>query len=182
MPPEADGSSAGIRVWTGLAAVHDATSRLTFSAAMLALAVIASSFCYEVVARYFFNAPTVWASPVASYSLCVAIFLAMPELTRSSSHIALNFLDDFLAPSNAWRARALVRLLSAATCALATWITVGAAWSDYTGGIMTNTYYPVPKWWLSAVIPYGMASSALHFLRLAFGRESAPKPGAEVFP
>lgn len=181
MPPE-DWKRPGRRMWSVLPAVHDAISRTTFVAAMLALSVIATSFCYEVVARYFFNAPTVWASPVASYSLCIAIFLAMPELTRTSSHIALNFLEDALAPANAWRARTLVRLLSAATCALATWITASAAWSDYTGGIMTNTYYPVPKWWLSAVIPYGMASSSLHFLRLAFERGAIAKPAGEVFP
>ena len=68
---------------------------------MLALAVIVVSFCYEVVSRYFFNAPTIWASPFASYGLCAAIFLAMPELTRTSSHIALNFLNDALSREHA---------------------------------------------------------------------------------
>lgn len=171
----------GARVGARLADVHDAASRLSFAGAMLALALIAASFCYEVAARYFFNAPTVWASPVASYALCVAIFLAMPELTRTSSHIALNFLDNFFAPQNALRARTVVHVLSAATCALAAWITIDAAWADYSAGIVTNTYYPVPKWWLSSVIPYGIASSAIHFMRLAFDRRP-PRLLTEVLP
>jgi TRAP-type C4-dicarboxylate transport system permease small subunit len=165
-------------VGRSLAALHDAVSKVSFAAAMLALAVIAGSFCYEVVARYLFNAPTIWASPFASYALCVSIFLTMPELTRTSSHIVLNFLDDFLAPQRALRVRRIIDFVAAATCALAAWITAQAAWNDFGLGIVTNTYYPIPKWWLSAVIPYGMASSAIHFLRHAASPEpAAPRQG-----
>jgi TRAP-type C4-dicarboxylate transport system permease small subunit len=150
-----------------LASLHDRLSGLSFAAAMGALSVIAVSFCYEVAARYFFNAPTIWASPFASYALCASIFLAMPELTRTSSHITLSFLEDAMAPAGARRLRRGLHVLSAAACGLAAWITAQAAWNDYAVGIVTNTYYPIPKWWLSAVIPYGMASSAIHFLRQA---------------
>ncbi len=150
-----------------LANLHDGLSRVSFAAAMFALSVIAASFCYEVGARYFFNAPTIWANPFASYALCASIFLAMPELTRTSSHITLNFLEDALVPGTARRMRRGLQVLSAAACGLAAWITAEAAWNDFVVGIVTNTYYPIPKWWLSAVIPYGMASSAIYFLRQA---------------
>ncbi len=166
MPPTDSARSLG--GWPSrIAALHDGLSALTFSGAMLSLAVIAISFCYEVVSRYFFNAPTIWASPFASYALCASIFLAMPELTRSSSHIVLNLLDDFLSADGAVRMRRIIQVVAAAACGLAAWITAQAAWSDFTFGIATNTYFPIPKWWLSAVIPYGMASSAIHFLRHA---------------
>jgi TRAP-type C4-dicarboxylate transport system permease small subunit len=146
---------------------------------MVALSVIAASFCYEVAARYFFNAPTIWANPFASYALCASIFLAMPELTRTSSHIALNFLEDALLPTNAKLLRRGLQALSAAACGLAAWITAEAVWNDFAVGIETNTYFPIPKWWLSAVIPYGMASSAVHFLRQAvIGGEHSLSPGA----
>jgi TRAP-type C4-dicarboxylate transport system permease small subunit len=157
-----------------LAAAHDQLTAVSFSAAMLALAVIAISFCYEVVSRYFFNAPTIWASPFASYGLCAAIFLAMPELTRTSSHIALNFLDSALSRERALSVRRMIRVVACAACGLAAWITAQAAWNDFALGIVTNTYYPIPKWWLSSVIPYGMASSAIYFLRQAVRRETAP--------
>jgi C4-dicarboxylate transporter DctQ subunit len=159
-----------------IATLHDRLSAVSFSAAMLALAVIAISFCYEVVARYFFNAPTIWASPFASYALCASIFLAMPELTRTSSHIALNVMDDFLSSAAALRLRRIVNVVAAVTCGIAAWITAQAAWSDFAFGITTNTYFPIPKWWLSAVIPYGMASSALYFVRQAARPETAERP------
>jgi TRAP-type C4-dicarboxylate transport system permease small subunit len=31
--------------------------------------------------------------------------------------------------------------------------------------VWTLSALPIPKWWVSIVIPYGMLSSALHFLR-----------------
>src|SRR5882724_10990952 len=125
--------------WTSrLADLHDRVTTFSFGAAMLALAIISISFCYEVVSRYFFNAPTVWASPFASYGLCASIFLAMPELTRNSSHIALNFLDDFLPTDRALRVRRIIQIIAAITCAIAAWITAQAAWSDFAFGITTN--------------------------------------------
>ena len=60
------------------------------------------------------------------------------------------------------------------TCAIAAWITAQAAWSDFAFGITTNTYFPIPKWWLSAIVPYGMASSAIYFLRQAMRPEATP--------
>jgi TRAP-type C4-dicarboxylate transport system permease small subunit len=175
MPPSDSARSLG--GWPSrIAALHDRLSAVSFSAAMLSLAVIVISFCYEVVARYFLNAPTVWASPFASYALCASIFLAMPELTRTSSHIALNFMDDFLSPDAAVRLRRIVHVAAAATCGVAAWITAQAAWNDFTFGITTNTYFPIPKWWLSAVIPYAMASSAIYFVRQAARPEAAVRP------
>ena len=104
LPSDGPRAAAG---WTSpLAALHDRLTTFSFGAAMVALAIIANSLRYEVVSRYFFNAPTVWASPFASYGLCASIFLAIPELTRNSSHIALNFLDDFLAPERALTVKA----------------------------------------------------------------------------
>ena len=172
LPSDGPRAAAG---WTSpLAALHDRLTTFSFGAAMVALAIIAISFCYEVVSRYFFNAPTVWASPFASYGLCASIFLAMPEFTRNSSHIALNFMDDFLAPERALTVRRIIQVIAAITCAIAAWITAQAAWSDFAFGITTNTYFPIPKWWLSAIVPYGMASSAIYFLRQAVRSETAP--------
>jgi TRAP-type C4-dicarboxylate transport system permease small subunit len=171
-----DGARPGSDVLGRLASFHDGMSRISFSAAMVALSVIAISFCYEVAARYFFDAPTIWANPFASYALCAGIFLAMPELTRTSSHISLNFLEDALNPVDGRRLRRFLQALSAAVCGLAAWIAGESAWNDYTIGIVTNTYYPIPKWWLSAIIPYGLASSAVYFLRqAAAGGEATAK-------
>lgn len=156
---------------------HDRLTSVSFSAAMLALAIIALSFCYEVVARYFFNAPTIWANPVSSYALCASIFLAAPELTRLSAHISLNLLENFLSDEANLVLQRALRLICSLACLGGAWITGRAAISDFEMGILTNTYLEIPKWWLSSLIPYGLFSSAVYFARQSFNLESSVSSG-----
>src|SRR5687767_2171950 len=88
-------------LWRKLVGLHDAITAASFAASAIVLAAIAFSFCYEVVARYFFAAPTSWANAFVSYFLCAAIFLAVPELTRRRAHVAINLLLDRLSPNHA---------------------------------------------------------------------------------
>jgi TRAP-type C4-dicarboxylate transport system permease small subunit len=157
------------RLASGLAAIHDRATLVSFILAGAALSAVAVCFCYEVFSRYVLSAPTIWASPFASYGLSVSIFLAMPELTRRSSHITLHLLNERLSARAVYSLARVVRLLAAVTCLFAAWITAEATWKDYALGVWTNTYFPVPKWWVSVVIPYGMVSSSVYFFRQFFG-------------
>lgn len=154
---------AGLR--GGLGALHDAVSRASFVAAATLLAAIALSFSYEVVARYLFNAPTSWANALVSYLLCGAIFLAVPELTRRRSHIAINLLLERIAPNRARVLQKGILVLAAAACLFAAWFSGNETLSQYAQGIQTISAYPIPKWWVSIFIPYGLLSAGLHFLR-----------------
>lgn len=151
--------------WRKLADLHDGLTTASFAASAAVLGAIAFSFCYEVAARYFFAAPTSWANAIVAYLLCAAIFLAIPELTRRRSHVAINLLLDHLPPPGALMLSRLIRLAGAGACLLATWFTANATLDQINLGIETISAYPVPKWWVSIFIPYGMLSSGLYFLR-----------------
>lgn len=156
--------------------VHNAISIAGFALAGLLLAVIACSFTYEVTARYFFNAPTEWASPLVSYSLVAAIFLAMPELTRRRAHMALNILVDAAPPA---RAAAMIRvsyILAAAACLFAAWFCADETLNQIKLDIWTGPPFSVPKWIISVWLPYGFLSSGLYFLRSV----SDPMPASPV--
>jgi TRAP-type C4-dicarboxylate transport system permease small subunit len=172
--------SVGRSVWHRLAAAHDAVTSASFGAAAAVLAGIALSFCYEVAARYFFAAPTSWANALVSYLLCAAIFLAVPELTRRRAHIAINLLVDHVPRNVAGMLHTLIRAAGAAACLLATWISGNETLSQINQGITTISAYPIPKWWVSVFIPYGMASAGLYFLRDLIGRDiRSPQGSAE---
>ena len=151
--------------WRKLADFHDAITSASFAGAAAVLGIIAFSFCYEVTARYFFAAPTSWANAFVSYLLCVAIFLAVPELTRRRAHVAINLLFDRLSPKSGLALNRLIHLAGAAACLLGTWITGNATLDQIKLGIDTISAYPIPKWWVSIFIPYGLLSSGLYFLR-----------------
>jgi C4-dicarboxylate transporter DctQ subunit len=148
-------------------AAHDAVTGAGFIGAAVCLTIIACAYCYEVVARYFFAAPTEWASALASYALCGMVFLAMPELARRNIHIVINVLLDQMRPRHVQLLRRVVWLTSAATCLVAAWFIADATIVQYQRGIQTITSWPVPKWPLSLCIAYGMFSTSLYFLRQA---------------
>ena len=167
--------------WRKLAGLHDALTSASFAASAAILAAIAISFCYEVAARYFFSAPTSWANAFVSYFLCAAIFLAVPELTRRRAHVAINLLLDKLPAGQAILLTRAIRAAGAAACLLATWITANATLDQIAIGIDTISAYPIPKWWVSIFIPYGMLSSGLYFLRDLLSDE-APTEAASLMP
>ena len=155
-----------------LGALHDALTQATFAAAALCTVAIAVCYCYEVVARYFFNAPTEWATPFVTYGLCAMIFLAVPQLTRGAEHVSITLLVDRAQGATAHVLRRAILVAAAAACFLAAWFCADASFAQYRMGILTHPPYAIEKWILSALIPYGLLSSAAYFLRQLPGERS----------
>jgi TRAP-type C4-dicarboxylate transport system permease small subunit len=160
--------------------LHDRITALGFAGAALSVCVIVVAFWYEVVARYFLAAPTVWAFALASYALCPMIFLAMPEMSRRRAHIAVEYVSGSL-PEKYGRPLAwIVILATALVCLVGAWITGAEAWRQYVQDIETISAYPIPKWWVSIFTPYGLLSSAIYFLRQLFAIPVAPRAGEAI--
>jgi C4-dicarboxylate transporter DctQ subunit len=160
-----------------LAAIQDGLSRAGFILAGCILAFISAAYCYEVVSRYFFNAPTIWASPLVSYALCLTIFLALPDLARRGLQVSIDLHEAWASPAQLALLLRVTRIVAGIACLAAAWITAAQAWSEYSFGVLTNTYVPIPKWWLFVFIPYGFVSGGIYFLRQAFGE--TPHSSAE---
>lgn len=161
-----------------LRAVHDGLSRISFFLAALVLAFISVAYCCEVISRYFFNAPTVWASPLVSYGLCLTIFLALPDMTRRGMHVSVDLHESWLSPETTAKLLRATSLIAAGTCFLAAWITGEQTWEDFIFETFTNSYVPIPKWWLFIVIPYGLLSGGIYFLRQGLGETAHPSEEA----
>jgi TRAP-type C4-dicarboxylate transport system permease small subunit len=144
---------------------HDRVTAAGFALAAILVGAIAAAFCYEVVARYFFSAPTAWTYDVGCYLLAAVIFLSIPEMTRRGAHIHVNLIFDYLPLKGVRFLRYLIGTLAVTACLAAAWITGSETWRQYSEGVWTLSALPIPKWWVSILIPYGMLSSALHFLR-----------------
>jgi TRAP-type C4-dicarboxylate transport system permease small subunit len=159
--------------WLGV--VHDRVTVLGFALAAIFVGVIAAIFCYEVVVRHFFGAPTAWTYDIGSFLLAGVIFLSVPEMTRRGAHVHVNLIFDYLSPAGARLLRYFIGVLAVAGCLIATWITGSEAWRQYVQDVWTLTALPIPKWWVSILVPYGFLSAGLHFLRAL-----ARAPGATL--
>ncbi len=160
--------------------VEAALARLTrasFALACTALVVILGAYVIEVVARYGFGRPTTWSADLVNYALCASIFLAMPEITRNSGHVAITSLIEKLKPGHQARLARLLALAGALLCAVAAYVAVAAALGQAANGIETVAAFAIPKWWLTALVAYGFALSALAFLLLT---RRATRAGVEI--
>ena len=144
---------------------HDRITVAGFAGGAASVALIAVCFWYEVVARYFFNAPTSWAYDVASFALCPTIFLSVPEMARRNAHVVVSYLVDTLPAPIRMPLSSAVLLAAAVVCLVCAWITGAETWRQFKGGVETITAIPIYKWWVSIFIPYGIFNSGLHFLR-----------------
>jgi TRAP-type C4-dicarboxylate transport system permease small subunit len=159
----------------GLRRFHDRLTMIGFAGGALSVAVIAGSFWYEVVSRYFFNAPTNWAYDLASYALCPMIFLSIPEMARQRAHIVVAYVVEALHENRRAVIGRAVLLVAALICLFATWITGAETWRQYVRGVETITAWPVQKWIISIFIPYGLLGAGLHFLRQFAGEAPAAR-------
>lgn len=150
---------------TRLGQIHDRTSRGLFLLAGAALVTALALHVFEVVARYFFGAPTTWSEEAVQYALSVVIFGALPEITRRNGHIAIDVVPEMLTGASArWLGRFNVAI-AAAACAISAWIAASEAQIQFEQGLLTNAANPIPRWWITTFIAVGLCSAAIHFLR-----------------
>lgn len=147
---------------------HDRFTDWGFACAAAAVAIIGLSSCYEVAARYLFSAPTTWAYDATGYLFCAAIFLSMPQLSRSGGHVAITIASDLASPRLHLLLKSLIQIAGVAACTAVAWIGLGESIRQYMHGIETLAVRPIPKWMVSSFIVYGMGSSALYFARNLF--------------
>ena len=143
----------------------DLAAGALFALAGAASVAMAGFYLWEVVARYALGAPTIWTSDAVGYALAVAIFAALPEVTRRRAHVAVDILPAALPD----RGRVLMTRATDAAAGLAAgaagWIAAGEASRQLAGGLMTNAAVPVPRWPLTATIALGLLLAALVLLR-----------------
>ncbi|WP_024953009.1 TRAP transporter small permease [Cobetia crustatorum] len=124
---------------TLLARVHDGVTRAGFLLGGVTLCGIVLCFWLEVIARYFFNSPTLWSGAMVAYLLCLSISLAMPELARTHGHIAITVLPERLSPATRARYDRALAVLTGGVCAVAGWICVQESLRQF-------TYTPPRRW------------------------------------
>lgn len=136
---------------------------------------------YEVVSRYVFNAPTIWAEEMSRFFQLWATYLAVATLLRRRELIRITLLTERLGPGGRRAAEAFALLVIAAFCAVAIWYGTEILLDSVRLGRSTSTLLDVPQWTTEIVIPLGFAlllvQCAVELARLAAGRGGPPARG-----
>jgi C4-dicarboxylate transporter, DctQ subunit len=148
-----------------LSKIHDRISDVAFALACIALIILLGAYLVEVISRYGFNAPTRWSSDLVQYMLAASTALALPTVTKDNGHVAItSFLEKLSLPRQVFWSR-WIHALGAIVLAVASAVFVSVALDQRTQGIETVAAFTIPKWWLTALVVFGLLSAALHLLR-----------------
>ena len=131
----------------------------------------------EVVARYVFVAPTVWAAELSLLCLIWATYLAAAALLRQRRHITITAVTQRL--PQGWRrvTEALSLAVVLIVCLAAVWYGADIALDSLQRGRTTGSMLNLPAWATEASIPIGFTLIALQALvelaRLGLGGRAA---------
>lgn len=157
--------SSSLAILNGMASTLDLVTKLSYYLSGLALATMLSLVINEVFMRYFFNAPTTWSSDVNQWLFALATMLALPEITRVKGNVAITILLERMSRDKRKIMSRALALAGFVACMLAFHISGSETLRQFNSGIMTTWVNPIPKWWISTVIPFGFFLSGVQFLR-----------------
>lgn len=117
--------------------------------------IIGMMIGYEVLARYLFNAPTIWAQELSQLLFLWATFLGISRALKRGQHIRISAIETLLSKSAIHRFRLLSLVFIALLCLLVVYYGSTIFWDSFVRGRSTGTMLNIPNWWSEAVIPAG---------------------------
>lgn len=156
--------------------------RLMLGLAWLAAALFAATgamLTFEVVARYFFTAPTIWAAELSQLCLIWGCLLAMPWALAAGRHIAVDAAAQLLPDAVRRVTEALAMLVVAAVSGVVTsygwWIFA----DSFRRGRTTGSLLDLPAWATELAVPVGFGLLGLQALIQTARAFAGHWPGAE---
>lgn len=122
---------------------------------IIALGILPIIVFYDVMARYLFNAPTIWATEISVYLLQLLVFLPMGWLTSHNAHIRSTLLVDRLPDAAREFLYRISLLLTAALAACIAWLGWQLTVHSWQQSQVSATLLAVPLWIPYALIPLG---------------------------
>ncbi|MEM6678719.1 MAG: TRAP transporter small permease [Pseudomonadota bacterium] len=153
---------------------------LAWAAAALFVAA-GAMLTYEVGARYFFTAPTIWAAELSQLCLIWGSLVAMAWCLRERRHIRITAITGLLPRGPRLIAEAAAMLTVAVFSVVVVWKGFEIFWDSFERGRTTGSMLDLPIWITELAIPFGfavlLAQALVEALRAARGE--VPEDGAQ---
>lgn len=160
-------TNSSLAILHRMASILDQVTKVSYNLSGLAMASMLCLIINEVMMRYFFNSPTTWSSDVNQWLFALTVMLALPEVTRVNGNVAITVLLERMPQQKRDILARILAITSCLACLLAVYFSSFETLRQFNLGITTVTWVrPIPKWWISVVIPFGFLLSSIQFLRL----------------
>lgn len=162
-PPAARDTAAarpGGRVWQGI-------NRLSEFLCGLCLVLIAAFTLYEIVCRYVFDSPTLWAQDFSIYLMIWCAFLGLMPTDQAGQHIRIDIWYKRLSVRAQFVLEIVVYAAMAAFAAIATWGGAALVAQSFRLGRKSMSLIPVPMWIPQIALVCGLGLFFLECVRRA---------------
>jgi len=112
---------------------------------------------YEVLARYFFVRPTIWAAELSQLCLIWGCLMGMAWLLSSRRHIAVDAVIQLLPQGIQRWIEAAAMIVVAAFSAMVAWKGWGIFLDSFERGRTTGSLLDMPSWVVELAVPVGFA-------------------------
>lgn len=156
--------------------------RLTLALAWVAAALFVATgamLSWEVAARYFFTAPTIWAAELSQLCLIWGVLLATPWLLSAGRHIAVDAAAQRLPDAMRRWTEAAAMLVVAAVSGVVTVYGWRIFLDSFERGRTTGSMLNLPSWVAEGAVPFGFALLGVQALVQAARALRGDWPGAE---
>ena len=117
--------------------------------------IIAAMITYEVVARYVFLAPTIWAEEMSQFFQIWATYLAAAYILKHRKLISIDTVVSHFSPRIQWFFDLFSLSVIAIFCVVAIYYGSAILIESIQVGRSTSTMMTVPKWMTESAIPFG---------------------------
>ncbi|MGC9420730.1 MAG: TRAP transporter small permease [Rhodovulum sp.] len=156
--------------------LFDAVELLAARFAALLLVATGAMLSYEVVARYFFTQPTIWAAELSQLCLIWACPLAAPWVLSARRHIRVTAVTQLLPLGLRRVLEVAAMLVIAGFSGFVLWFGFGIFHDSWVRGRTTGTMLDLPAWLPEAAIPAGFALLTVSALGNAWRAATGPLP------
>lgn len=122
---------------------------------ILLLLVGAVAVNCDVIARYAFNRPTLWAYDVSRYMLLPATLLSAAWIFREDGHVKIDLISNRLKGTPKLVLETVTSFLGIIICAVLFYQGVMSTLEDIAVGMKTNDVLEINRFWLLMFIPIG---------------------------
>lgn len=137
-----------------------AFNRLTTFLAWVAAALFVATgvmLTYEVVARYFFTRPTIWAAELSQMSLIWGSLLAMAWALGARRHIRVTAITGLLGRGPQMVLEVMAMIAVAVFSIIVAWKGWAIFYDSFERGRTTGSLLNLPSWVTELSIPVGFA-------------------------
>ncbi|WP_346913860.1 TRAP transporter small permease [uncultured Roseibium sp.] len=132
-------------------------NRILFVFAAAAIFAVVPMLLYEVVARYAFDAPTVWAMEASTLVFGPHFMLAGPYLLHLKGHVAVDIFSAKLSGVPHVLAGIFTHLVVAVFAGVFAVVSWPLAMNAYGLGETSFSAWNPPIWWLKFIVPLAFA-------------------------